>query len=349
MKAIMESIVWGPLILQKDVMITLVVVLAGMLLLTFRLKQTDASGSLSSYVWNALFIWVLVWKLSVLLVQGKEALRHPSSLLYFNGGALGIALAFLAAIGYVGFAVRKNRKSIIPYIDSVPLSIIGGYSVKMAFAVFTGEGTLLTAGLPCLLGAAISGWWLSRREPVAYRSAVQRLAAVALVFALASAVAGNLGSRQGAEAAASVGLKVGQTAPDFELKQLDGTVVKLSDYRGKTVFLNFWATWCPPCQAEIPYLKEFHSANEASGAIVLGINATSTELSVPVVQAWTKEWKLSFPVALDSSGDVGRTYKVNAYPATYVIDANGIIREKHQGPMDKQMLDNAKRNAESFK
>ncbi|UUZ82941.1 redoxin domain-containing protein [Paenibacillus sp. P26] len=193
----------------------------------------------------------------------------------------------------------------------------------------------------CLVGAAGTVWWLTRKPPVTYRTAVQPLVVIILGFALIGTLAGNFGNKPQTEAAASVGLKIGQQAPDFELKQLDGTPVKLSDYRGRTVFLNFWATWCPPCQAEMPHLRQFHAQYESAGAVVLGMNATNTEMSVPVVQAWVKEWKLNFPIVLDSQGSVSETYKVNAYPATYIIDKNGIIRDKHQGPMDERMLKEA--------
>ncbi|MEK5335506.1 TlpA disulfide reductase family protein [Bacillus sp. FSL M8-0166] len=126
----------------------------------------------------------------------------------------------------------------------------------------------------------------------------------------------------------AIGLEKGDQAPDFELKTLDGKTTSLSDYRGKKVLVNFWATWCKPCRTEMPDLDAIRSENDQ--VEVLAVNLTTTEKSVDHVAAFTKELKLSFPVLLDQKGIQAR-YQVLSYPTTYILDEKGrIMSVKHQ-------------------
>lgn len=129
------------------------------------------------------------------------------------------------------------------------------------------------------------------------------------------------------------GLEIGVMAPDFQLKTIDGEVVKLSDYKGKKVILNFWATWCPPCKKEIPELQAFH---ERSGdeITILGVNIDTNNQ----VEDFVKERKITFPVLLDHGEKVSKMYQVIAIPTTYFIDEKGLIRHKHLGAVSKKLL-----------
>lgn len=139
------------------------------------------------------------------------------------------------------------------------------------------------------------------------------------------------------ELAENIGIQVGQTAPDFTLNLLDGTSVSLSDYRGKTVLLNFWATWCGPCQFEMP---EFQTAYEDFGAgegefTVLAVNLLET---AEQAGAFADDLGLTFPIALDVTGDVNALYDVPAYPTSYLIDAEGVIVATNIGPISSEQI-----------
>ncbi|MFS0654885.1 TlpA family protein disulfide reductase [Bacillus sp. 179-C3.3 HS] len=126
----------------------------------------------------------------------------------------------------------------------------------------------------------------------------------------------------------AIGLEKGDEAPDFQLETLDGQTVSLSDYRGKKVLVNFWATWCQPCRTEMPDLDAIRSENDQ--VEVLAVNLTTTEKSVEHVRSFKDELKLSFPVLLDEKGIQAR-YQVLSYPTTYILDEKGrILSVKNQ-------------------
>ncbi|QLI78140.1 TlpA family protein disulfide reductase [Bacillus pumilus] len=126
----------------------------------------------------------------------------------------------------------------------------------------------------------------------------------------------------------AIGLEKGDQAPNFELKTLDGQTASLSDYQGKKVLVNFWATWCKPCRTEMPDLDAIRS--EYDQVEVLAVNLTTTEKSEDHVAAFADELKLSFPILLDQKGIQAR-YQVLSYPTTYILDEKGrIMSVKHQ-------------------
>ncbi|PAE44122.1 redoxin domain-containing protein [Bacillus sp. 7884-1] len=131
------------------------------------------------------------------------------------------------------------------------------------------------------------------------------------------------------EAANMGGLKVGAKAPDFELKTLSRDTVKLSDLKGKKVMLNFWATWCPPCKAEMPAMEEFHK--EAGDEVVILAVNIDPHLDV---KAFVDENGITFPIPLDAEDKVNETYQVLSIPTTYFIDTKGNIGNKFIGAMN---------------
>lgn len=119
----------------------------------------------------------------------------------------------------------------------------------------------------------------------------------------------------------------GKKAPDFTLKNVQGELVTLSDFRGKKVMVNFWATWCPPCQEEMPEIERFH--NENPDVIILSINIDTTQ----DIQGFIDEYQTTFPVLLDEDKNVAKAYGTFKIPETYFINRDGIVKHKQIGAM----------------
>ena len=125
-----------------------------------------------------------------------------------------------------------------------------------------------------------------------------------------------------------VGTRVGNLAPDFQLLDLDQEPVSLSGLRGKPVVLNFWATWCPSCVDEMPYLQEIHEEYSSEGLMLLAINLAE---SPTTVENFLQNNNLSLPVLLDTGGIVNQQYHIQWLPTTLFIDEDGIIQSKRIG------------------
>jgi peroxiredoxin len=127
---------------------------------------------------------------------------------------------------------------------------------------------------------------------------------------------------------------IGYPAPEFELTTLSGDDFKLSSLRGTPVVLNFWATWCPPCRAELPELKAA-SERYAGQVVIIGVN--QAEMAATVAKS-AAERGLKFPIPLDLSGAVSRLYGVRSLPTTFFIDRDGVIRQVQRGPLTEAVL-----------
>lgn len=144
----------------------------------------------------------------------------------------------------------------------------------------------------------------------------------------------KIGDSQGASDASQT-LAVGETAPDFRLLSLSGEQVQLEDFRGQTVLLNFWATWCGPCRLEMPAFQE-RSETFAGDLKVVAVNFDEPEADV---QAFVDELGLTFEILLDPGAEIQRLYQVRGYPTSYFIDAEGVVRILHIGVMTDGQLD----------
>jgi cytochrome c biogenesis protein CcmG/thiol:disulfide interchange protein DsbE len=132
------------------------------------------------------------------------------------------------------------------------------------------------------------------------------------------------------------GPRVGSLAPDFSLKGLDQQTVQLGQLRGKVVLLNFWATWCGPCSAEMPNIEQVYQGLSHQDVAVLAVNQGEF---ADQVQGYADLYHLHFPILLDGQGKVGNLYRVQALPTTVLIDRRGIVREIHiGGPMSKDFI-----------
>ena len=117
----------------------------------------------------------------------------------------------------------------------------------------------------------------------------------------------------------------GFSAPDFTLDLLGGEQVTLTDLRGKAVIVNLWASWCPPCRAEMPAIENVYQANKGRGLEVLAVNTTFQD-SEAEAAAFVRQYGLTFPVPLDRTGGVSARYQLRALPSTYFVDRRGVIR-----------------------
>jgi len=117
-------------------------------------------------------------------------------------------------------------------------------------------------------------------------------------------------------------------APNFELVDLDGGLHKLTDYRGKVVVLNFWATWCPPCRYEMPSMQRGWEAARADGIVFLGVNVGEDADSVFIFLA---DYSVEFPLLLDKDATVIKQYQVVGLPTTFIIDPQGRITHRVVG------------------
>jgi peroxiredoxin len=135
------------------------------------------------------------------------------------------------------------------------------------------------------------------------------------------------------EAAAA---KVGHAAPDFTLKNANGTEAALSDFRGKGVLINFWATYCPPCEKEMPYLENAYRRHKEQGIEILAINAAEP---TRIVNQFISQQKVTFPILLDRDGIVLEQYQVRNLPTSFFINAKGEIVKKVSGELTEEKIE----------
>ena len=121
------------------------------------------------------------------------------------------------------------------------------------------------------------------------------------------------------------------TAPDFTLVNPENKKVSLKDFRGRLVFLNFWATWCTPCREEMPAMERLFQQFKDKGFVILAVSVKDSRKDA---LAFVKELKLTYPIALDPEGKVGLLYGAWGLPATYLIDPKGIVLARAWGPAD---------------
>ncbi|MCF3942259.1 thiol-disulfide oxidoreductase ResA [Oceanobacillus alkalisoli] len=168
-----------------------------------------------------------------------------------------------------------------------------------------------------------------KRNRLIYRTAVLLVLLGAIIFAIVT----NL-------QADNTVYRVGDQAPDFQLPQInknnESETIQLSDLRGKGVMLNFWATWCKPCEREMPYMQELYPVYKERGIEIVAVSLDSTEL---VVDRFIDKYDLTFPTPHDKSGEVRDLYKVGPIPSTFFISPEGEIVEYVSGELSLERLE----------
>jgi thiol-disulfide isomerase/thioredoxin len=127
---------------------------------------------------------------------------------------------------------------------------------------------------------------------------------------------------------------VGEVVEEIAFQGLQQRPMTLSQFRGKVVLLNFWATWCVPCKDEMPLLQKSFVAL-GNQIVVVGVNSQESEAEVA---AFLRTNQITFPIALDASGELGRRFMIQGFPTTYFIDASGVIRSEHIGALNETLL-----------
>lgn len=132
--------------------------------------------------------------------------------------------------------------------------------------------------------------------------------------------------------------QAGFLAPDFQLKTPKGETYSLSEFRGQAVLINIWATWCPPCRAEMPAIQAIYEEFKPRGLMVLGINSTIQDEPLKI-GPFLEKYRLTFPILLDETGEVTSNYQIRALPSSFFIDRQGRIHEVViGGPMSPALL-----------
>jgi peroxiredoxin len=125
-------------------------------------------------------------------------------------------------------------------------------------------------------------------------------------------------------------------APEFTLTALDGSSVALSELEGQVVLVNVWATWCPPCRAEMPAIQAAYEQHREEGFVVLAVNAGEDSATVA---EFMHAYNLTFPALLDPQNRVSAAYAVNVMPSSFFIDRQGYVRSVYRGPLSRSVLD----------
>lgn len=127
-------------------------------------------------------------------------------------------------------------------------------------------------------------------------------------------------------------IQVGGPAPNFTFPGLDGKMVSLTDYKGKVVFLNAWATWCPPCREEMPSMEKLYQQLKGEDFEILAVSIDTS--GAEAVGPFIKEYGLSFPALLDAGGTIRDLYGTTGIPESYIIGKEGLIEKIVIGPLD---------------
>ncbi|MDN4526201.1 TlpA disulfide reductase family protein [Fictibacillus fluitans] len=327
-----DYIQWGNLHLDVQTVYLLVSFLVAFG--TVYLKLGKAKREEWHLTWNAALLSVFVWKLSYFLLHPVLSLKHPVYLLYFSGGKPGILIGAAAALAYVFLQLSKSSLSLYAFLHILCLEGFSFFLVYGFLRAFLAKDMLVS--IICLISSGGLAIFLSRKKNRLFPIS----AVLVLLLALGSTSFLWLKPDEAeirADAVSTTGLRQGNVPPDFALKTLDGKKISLSHFKGKTVFLNFWASWCPPCQAEMPEMEKFYKENRHQQIEILSVHLTSED-SVQAARAFTEKHRLTFPVLLDKTGTVSKRFRVMTLPTTFVISPQGKIVQQHIGPLNREMM-----------
>ncbi|APC49045.1 thiol-disulfide oxidoreductase ResA [Virgibacillus dakarensis] len=168
-----------------------------------------------------------------------------------------------------------------------------------------------------------------RKNRLIFRTSILIVMVGAIIFALVSNIQADKTIYQ-----------VGDEAPDFELKQINKNneleSIRLSDFKGKGIMLNFWGTWCKPCEEEMPYMQELYPVYKEKGIEIIAVSLDNTEL---VVDRFIDKYDLTFPIPHDKTGEVRDLYKIGPIPSSIFINPDGKIQRIVNGALSLESLE----------
>ncbi|HEY8820303.1 MAG TPA: TlpA disulfide reductase family protein [Dehalococcoidia bacterium] len=192
----------------------------------------------------------------------------------------------------------------------------------------------MALAITTLVLVVIAIWWLNAGTPLPGRSRTSDATGQAVSDGAGGYVAFAVPANHSTLASVPAP-KIGALAPDFTLPGLDGTPVRLSDLRGKTVLINFWATWCGPCRKEFPELVKLVQQQGDRGLVVLAVDVSESRDDVA---RFAQEFGATFPIVLDSDSSVVQSYRLIGLPTSLFVDRDGILRAQQLGPLSEASL-----------
>ena len=232
-------------------------------------------------IFNSFIYGLVIWKLSYGIVHPNMVLENPLTLLYFNGGVVGLVLAAVFIVFYTYWHLKKEHISFDTYIR-VATPIYFGYWI--VFLLWKGSGFPEDRFIWLQAVVAVVFFIVSSRMKTT-RKLWQLLISFHILVFIFSSMSDMTKEATSQQAISNIGIDVGEIAPDFELMTLKGKKMKLSQFRGKKVVLNFWASWCPPCRAEMPEMQRFYEQYGQHVAIV-AVNLTNKEKNHQAVETF---------------------------------------------------------------
>ncbi len=283
------------------------------------LGQTIPMGPLNIPAGVILFFICLVIYSTVtrFLYKDRKELLGRTDKILFNIFFIAIAVWKLSPLIFQFSTVLSNPDAIL----YLPGGKTGLFAASGATAVY--------------VTAALLRQKKGRKEAV--KALVLNITVFAVIFILLGAGMAVINKKTARNAPISVA--EGVVVPDFSLQDGNGKIYRLSDYEGQTVVLNFWASWCPPCRAEMPELVKFAAGINEEEVVFLSINLYSTESDPENFKSYLEENRLNFPVLFDSTGSVADDYQISTVPTTFVISRIGEIHSIRNGAVTADLLE----------
>ncbi len=337
---------WGPLVLNGPLFMKIIFGAAGLLVVHLFFRTHPVAASVQNALTTASFVWLLVWKGSILIFDPVGTIEHPSSLLYFDGGERGQWLA--SAVALVAGTLKLRRQQIRPREMAHVLGVFVLFGIathqvglvllaRLHWTSFIFLLPVVSVVLYVLLRVA---WLRSATDGTASR----RRWVVQATIIIGVTLMGVQAISDGVKVQRLPG--IGVQAPAFSLDTASGEPVTLASYKNQIVIVNFWASWCPPCRAEMPSLQTMHDRYKMQGVTVLAVNMTATESSAKQAVTFMANGNFTMPLALDTQGKTMEAYRIRAYPTTVIIDQTGIVQHIFEGAVHHRTLEKAIRGME---
>ncbi|WP_240613637.1 TlpA disulfide reductase family protein [Pueribacillus theae] len=340
-----DAWVIGPLIIQQKWAIYMITIIMTYIILRIAVKIKAVELSILDLLWNAFFLFLVVYKLSYSLFHPMAVVKNPLSQLYFTGGGKGAILGLLAAFAYFYYKSRRDTLSFRQLIEFAVAAVVSAVGINQGLAALFAwpySNVLFYQSAFALI--LLFCWFFNLKKLMPYILLIGLIGWGIYDFSSESAktpIENEMetnGSSTKEEQGVAVGLNKGNLAPNFTLQTLQGETVTLSDFRGNNAILNFWASWCPPCRAEMPDMQRYYDKNKDENFTILAVNMTATESSQKGVNQFIEKLGVTFPVVLDINNEATDTYQIMAYPTSYFVDKNGLIQYKVIGAMNEDMM-----------